>query len=40
MSTGNKVILTSDNPQAGEDYEIHAREIDWCLRVVRAVMEM
>ena len=37
---GNKVLLTSDNPNAGEDYELHAKDIAWCLRVVRAMVEM
>lgn len=29
------LYLSSDNPAAGEDYEVPAKDMDWCLRVVR-----
>lgn len=31
---GDYFYLTSDNPGAGRDYKIHAKDMDWCLRVV------
>jgi transcriptional regulator with XRE-family HTH domain len=37
---GNMIYLTSDNTEAGEDYEVHAREMEWCLRIVKLHVEL
>lgn len=34
------ILLTSDNSAAGQDYEVHARDVDWCLRVVKVSAEV
>lgn len=39
---GTKVLLTSDNRADGEgkDFEVRAKDLQWCLRVVRFIGEM
>lgn len=37
---GDKISLTSDNPQSGEDYTIDAKDVDWCLRVRRVLIDL
>lgn len=31
---GDTILLTSDNPAAGKDYEIHASQMDWMIKVI------
>lgn len=31
---GDTILLTSDNPKAGKDYELHASDIEWNIKVV------
>lgn len=37
---GDVCLFTSDNPAAGKDYEVHAGQVDWCLRVVKFMGEV
>ena len=32
--SGNIIYLRSDNPAAGQDYEVHAKKMEWIMRVV------
>lgn len=34
------IMLTSDNPTYGEEYNINAKEVDWCLRVRRVIADL
>lgn len=36
----DRIILTSDNPHFGEEFTVQAKEIAWCLRVRRVVMDL
>jgi phage repressor protein C with HTH and peptisase S24 domain len=36
----NHIMLTSDNPTYGEEYNIQAEEVDWCLRVRRVIADL
>lgn len=36
----NHIMLTSDNPSYGEEYNIQAEEVDWCLRVRRVIADL
>ena len=37
---GNMIYLTIDNPEAREDFVIHARDIKWYLRVVKLHVDL
>lgn len=37
---GDTCLFMSDNPSAGKDYEVHASQVAWCLRVVKFMGEM
>ena len=36
----NRIMLTSDNPSYGEEYNIDAKVVDWCLRVRRVLVDL
>ena len=37
---GDQVMLTSDNPAFGEEYTVKLKDVHWCLRVRKVIMEM
>lgn len=37
---GDVCLFTSDNQAAGKDYEVHAKDVLWCLRVVKFMGEI
>lgn len=37
---GDICLFTSENPSVGKDYEVHLKDIDWMLKVVKFVGEL
>lgn len=37
---GDTIWLRSDNPAAGEDFKVHSRDVQWCMRVVKLHVEL
>ena len=37
---GDIIYLRSDNPAEGENFKVHAKKMEWCMRVVRLSVEV